>query len=226
MEIVAGVDVRPQNYAGFPVYADIYEFVGEADVVVDFTVACALDRTLAYCVRRGLRLIVATTGHTPQQIAALRAASEHIAVFKSANMSLGVALLADLVRRACHVLGDAYDVEIVERHHNQKVDAPSGTALMRADAAAQALPYDAQYQYNRHALRQERPKNEIGIHSVRGGTIVGEHTVIFAGADEVIELRHSAQSRALFATGAIRAVLFLSAKESGYYDMEDLVASL
>ena len=226
LEIVAGVDVQSQNYAGFPVYADIYEFVGEADVVVDFTVASALDRTLAYCVGRGLRLIVATTGHTPQQMEALRAASEQIAVFKSANMSLGVALLADLVRRACRVLGDAYDVEVIERHHNQKIDAPSGTALMLADAAARELPYTAQYQYNRHAVRQTRPKNEIGIHSVRGGTIVGEHEVIFAGTDEVIELRHSAQSRALFATGAIRAVLFLAGKNKGYYDMEDLVASL
>lgn len=226
MEVVAGVDVQPQDYAGFPVYADIYEFTGEADVVVDFTVAAALDRTLAYCLRRGLRLIVATTGHTPEQMAALRAASEQIAVFKSANMSLGIALLSDLVRRACRVLGDAYDVEVVERHHNQKLDAPSGTALMLADAAAQALPYTPQYQYNRHDVRRQRPKNEIGIHSVRGGTIVGEHEVIFAGTDEVIELRHSAQSRALFATGAIRAVLFLSTKETGYYDMEDLVASL
>lgn len=226
MQIVAGIDVKPQTYADFPVYADIHEFIGAADVVVDFTVAPALDRTLAYCVRRGLSLIVATTGHTPEQMEALRAASEHIAVFKSANMSLGVALLADLVKRACRVLGDGYDVEVVERHHNQKLDAPSGTALMLADAAAQALPYEAEYQYNRHALRQKRPKNEIGIHSVRGGTIVGEHEVIFAGPDEVIELRHSAQSRALFAAGAIRAVVFLAEKESGYYDMGDLVASL
>ena len=226
MRIVAGVDVKPAQYADFPVYADLNEFAGEADAVVDFTIAPALDATLAYCLRRGLKLIVATTGHTETQMEAMREASKTIAVFKSANMSLGVALLADLVRRACAVLGDGYDVEVVEKHHNQKIDAPSGTALMLADAAAQALPYEAEYQYNRHDVRRVRPKNEIGIHSIRGGTIVGEHDVIFAGMDEVITLSHTAQSRALFAAGTVRAVLFLADKETGFYNMDDLVRSM
>ncbi|MBQ3880136.1 MAG: 4-hydroxy-tetrahydrodipicolinate reductase [Oscillospiraceae bacterium] len=226
MRIVAGVDVRPEQYADFPVYADIREFTGEADAVVDFTIAPALDETLAYCVKRGIKLIVATTGHTEAQMEALCEASKTIAVFKSANMSLGVALLADLVRRACRVLGDGYDVEVIEKHHNQKLDAPSGTALMLADAAAEALPYDAEYQYNRHDVRRVRPKNEIGIHSIRGGTIVGEHEVLFAGPDEVISLTHTAQSRALFAAGTVRAVLFLADKETGFYNMDDLVRSL
>ncbi|MBQ1503785.1 MAG: 4-hydroxy-tetrahydrodipicolinate reductase [Oscillospiraceae bacterium] len=226
MRIVAGVDVRPEQYADFPVYADIREYTGEADAVVDFTIAPALDETLAYCVKRGIKLIVATTGHTEAQMEALCVASKTIAVFKSANMSLGVALLADLVRRACRVLGDGYDVEVIEKHHNQKLDAPSGTALMLADAAAEALPYDAEYQYNRHDVRRVRPKNEIGIHSIRGGTIVGEHEVLFAGPDEVISLTHTAQSRALFAAGTVRAVLFLADKETGFYNMDDLVRSL
>lgn len=226
MRIVAGVDVRPEQYADFPVYADIREFTGEADAVVDFTIAPALDETLAYCVKRGIKLIVATTGHTEAQMEALCEASKTIAVFKSANMSLGVALLADLVRRACRVLGDGYDVEVIEKHHNQKLDAPSGTALMLADAAAEALPYEAEYQYNRHDVRRVRPKNEIGIHSIRGGTIVGEHEVLFAGPDEVISLTHTAQSRALFAAGTVRAVLFLADKETGFYNMDDLVRSL
>ena len=226
MRIVAGVDVRPEQYADFPVYADIREYTGEADAVVDFTIAPALDETLAYCVKRGIKLIVATTGHTEAQMEALCEASKTIAVFKSANMSLGVALLADLVRRACRVLGDGYDVEVIEKHHNQKLDAPSGTALMLADAAAEALPYDAEYQYNRHDVRRVRPKNEIGIHSIRGGTIVGEHEVLFAGPDEVISLTHTAQSRALFAAGTVRAVLFLADKETGFYNMDDLVRSL
>ena len=226
MCIIAGIDVKPEQYGSFPVYADLYEFTGDADVVLDFTIASALDRTLEYCVKRSINLIVATTGHSEAQLAALHEASSSIAVLRSANMSLGVALLADLVRRACRVLGDGYDVEVIERHHNQKLDAPSGTALMLADAAAQALPYEPEYQYNRHDVRRVRPKNEIGIHSVRGGTIVGEHGVIFAGHDEVIELRHSAQSRELFAAGALRACLFLAEKEPGFYTMDDIVASL
>lgn len=226
MIVAAGVDVHPDKYADFPVFADLYEFTGEADVVVDFTIASALDHTIEYCLKRKLKLIVATTGHSDEQLEALKAASNDIAVFRSANMSLGVALLTDLVRRACRVLGDGYDVEIVEKHHNQKLDAPSGTALMLADAASQALPYDPEYQYNRHDVRRVRPKNEIGIHSLRGGTIVGEHEVVFAGLDEVIELKHTAQSRSLFAVGALRAVDFISNKAPGYYSMDDLVASL
>ena len=226
VRIVAGVDVRPQKYADFPVYADLFEFTGEADAVVDFTVASALDSTLRYCVKRSLPVIIATTGHSPEQLEKIAEASASIAVLRSANMSLGVALLADLVKRACRVLGDGYDVEIIEKHHNQKLDAPSGTALMLADAASGALPYEPEYQYNRHPLRRTRPKTEIGIHSVRGGTIVGEHEVIFAGHDEVIELKHSAQSRQLFAAGALRAAYFLAGKSAGMYTMEDLVASL
>lgn len=226
LEIVAGVDVVPEKRAAYPVYADLMEYGGEADVLVDFSTATAFDHLLDYCLERRLPLLLATTGHSEEQLARLRAASAKIAVFKTPNLSLGVAVLNDLARRAARILGKGYDVEIVERHHNQKLDAPSGTALGLAEAVREELPYEAELVYDRHERRAKRPQNEIGMHTLRGGTIVGEHEVVFAGMNEVVTLHHSAQSREVFAAGALRAAEFLAGREPGFYDMRDLVASI
>ena len=196
------------------------------DVYVDFSTASALDHILAYCVPRGIPLLLATTGHSEAQFAALREASEKIAVFKSPNMSLGVAVLGDLVRRATRILGADYDIEIIERHHNQKLDAPSGTAMSLAHDVQAELPFAAELVYDRHERREKRPKNEIGMHALRGGTIVGEHEVVFAGTNEVISIQHSAQSREVFAAGALHAAKYLAGRKAGFYDMRDLVASI
>ena len=176
--------------------------------------------------RHPVPLVLATTGYSDEQLAVIDAAAREVPIFRSANMSLGINVLLDLVRRACAVLGEGYDVEIVERHHNRKLDAPSGTALMIADAAAEALPYEANYVYERQSVRRSRDKHEIGISSVRGGGIVGDHEVIFAGRDEVIEIKHSAMSREVFASGAVNAARFLAGcTKPGLYSMADLVAS-
>ena len=222
--IVAGFDVIAGASGSFPVYPDPAEFTGDADVVVDFSSPQALGKLLDFGVSKKAALVLCTTGYAPDQLGQIEEASKHVPVFKSANMSLGINLLADLVRRACSVLGDAYDVEIIERHHRRKVDAPSGTALMLADAAASALPYDPENVYERHSNSKPREALEIGISSVRGGTIVGEHEVVFAGLDEVVELKHTAASREVFATGALRAAKYIAAiKNPGIYDMTDLL---
>ncbi|SHH49212.1 dihydrodipicolinate reductase [Sporobacter termitidis DSM 10068] len=224
IEVVAGFDLSAVKTDSFPVYADPMEFGGQADVAVDFSNPSALEGLLRYCAAKKRPLVLCTTGHSAEQLSAIREVSVKIPVFRSGNMSVGINLTADLVRRACAFLGDGFDVEIVERHHRRKVDAPSGTALMLADAAKSALPYDAGYVFERQSVRQPRGKTEIGISSVRGGTIVGEHEVIFAGLDEVIEIKHTAYSRDVFAVGAVRAAKFLAAvKKPGMYDMSDLL---
>ena len=223
--IVAGIDIVATQTGSFPVYADPAEFTGSADVVVDFSSPAALDGLLAYCASNNTPLILCATGYSPEQIILIEKASAQIPVFRSGNMSLGINVLADLVRRACSVLGNAFDVEIVESHHRRKVDAPSGTALMLADAASSCLPYEPEYVYERQSGNRPRKACEIGISSVRGGTVVGEHTVIFAGLDEVIELRHSAASRSIFAAGAVRAAKYICcAKKPGLYNMSDVLA--
>ena len=223
IEIIAGFDPGAGAKCDFPVYANPMEYTGTADCVIDFSSPAALDDLLRFCTEKKNPVVLATTGYTPEQIEKINAASEQIAIFRSANMSVGINILIDLVRRAASLL-DGYDIEIIERHHNQKVDAPSGTALMLADAAADAVSYDADYTYDRSQRRQKRDSKEIGISAVRGGTIVGEHTVVFAGFNEVIELHHSAQSRDLFAVGAIRAAKYLAnVKAPGMYDMQRLL---
>lgn len=225
IRVVAGFDVMAQKTSDFPVYTDPMEFAGIADCVIDFSNPAALDGLLSYCVKKSVPLVLATTGHSEEQLVQLSRAAEKIPVFKSANMSLGINVLLELVRKAAGVLGGVYDIEIVERHHNRKVDAPSGTALMIADAAASALEFTPEYVYGRHDVRQPRGPNEIGISAIRGGTIVGEHEVIFAGRDEIIEIRHSAMSREIFATGAVRAAIFMAGREKpGMYDMASLVS--
>ena len=227
ISVAAGFDINTNERDGFPVYADPMEFSGGADVIVDFSSPVALEWLLEYGTSKKTPLVLCTTGYTPEQLLSIEKAAEQIPVFMSANMSLGINLLTDLIRRACAVLGGAYDVEIVERHHRRKVDAPSGTALMLADAAAAALPYDPEYVFERESVRQPRGAGEIGISSVRGGTIVGQHEIIFAGADEVIELKHTASSRDIFAAGAVRAAKFIAAADApGLYNMSNVLGSI
>ena len=226
MKIVAGFDAYTEKLADYPVYADPKEFTGECDVIIDFSNPASLDGLLSYCKEHKTPVVICTTGHSKEQLDAMRTASAEIPVFRSGNMSIGINLMMDLLRKCGSVLGDGYDVEITEKHHNQKLDAPSGTALMLADAVNEALPYDAEYVYNRHDRREKRPKHEIGIHSIRGGTIVGEHEVLFAGRDELIEIRHVALSREVFAVGAVDAAAFLGAQtQPGMYDMSDVIAA-
>lgn len=224
LEIAAGFDLLGTGDRDFPVFSSPAEFQGQADAVIDFSSPAALPALLDFCTARRLPVVLATTGYSQEQLAAIDRAAERIPVFRSANMSVGVNVLLALVRQATAALGGDYDIEIVEKHHNKKVDAPSGTALMLADAAASALPCQPDYVYDRHSVRRARAKEEIGICSVRGGGIVGDHDVLFAGENEVITLSHSAMSREVFASGAIRAARFLSGVASpGLYSMTDLV---
>lgn len=222
-EIVAGVDIAPVQ-AEFPVYCGIGEVSTElgADVIIDFSHHSALEGILAYCEASGSAAVICTTGHTEDEKAMMRVASEKMAVFYSRNMSLGINLLLSLVRKAAATL-EGFDIEIIEKHHHNKLDAPSGTALMLAEAAAESVPYDAEFVYERQSVRRKRAPEEIGIHAVRGGSIVGEHDVIFAGMDEVITISHSAASREVFAQGALRAALFMKGKGAGMYNMENVI---
>lgn len=227
LQIVAGFDLNTEKADGFPVYADPMEYSGSADVLIDFSNPASLDRLLPYCISRKLPVVLCTTGYSDEQLQSIHAASEKIPVFKSANMSVGINLLAKLVEQAASVLGENFDLEIVERHHRMKLDAPSGTALMLADAAAKGLPHPSEYVYDRSGVRKLRGKNELGISAVRGGTIVGEHEVIFAGADEVLEFKHTAYSRDVFANGALTAAAFLAnVSAPGLYDMSDALADI
>lgn len=227
VELVGGFDLLGQKDRGFPVFTSHSEFKGKADVLIDFSSPAALPALLEFGVSRQIPLVLSTTGYSPEQLAAIEECAKSLPVFRSANMSLGVNLMIDLIRRAASVLGEYYDVEIVERHHNRKVDAPSGTALMLADALSDALPYTPQYVYDRQSVRKSRDKHEIGISAVRGGGIVGDHEVIFAGRDEVIEIKHSAMSREVFASGAVRAARYLAGiSKPGLYSMTDLVAQI
>lgn len=225
-EIVAGIDDYGENRYDYPLYRSLDECDVEADVIVDFSKVGAIDALLAYVERIGIPLVLCTTGLSEEQLAKVQKVSEKAAVLKSANMSLGINTLMDLLQKAVKVLAAAdFDIEIVEKHHNQKVDAPSGTALALADAMNQAMDEAYEYTYDRSKERKKREKNEIGISAVRGGTIVGEHEVIFAGRDEVIELKHTAYSKAIFGKGAVEAAKFLKGKTSGMYDMKDVISA-
>lgn len=223
--VAAGFDILGTGDHDYRIYSHPHEFTGTVDVVVDFSSPAALPSLLDFGKTRSTALVLATTGYSSEQLAAIDACADTVPIFRSGNMSLGINVLMELVRRAASAL-DGFDVEIVERHHNRKVDAPSGTALMLADAAASGLCYEPEYIYDRQSVRKPRDSREIGISSIRGGTIVGDHEVIFAGRDEVIELRHCAQSREVFASGAVRAAKFLSGvRKPGLYTMADLVAA-
>ncbi len=224
VQVVAGFDLHANSDGAYPVYSNPAEFTGEADAVIDFSSPAALDGLLTFSKNTKTPLVLATTGYSPEQIAKIGAAACEVAIFRSGNMSLGINVLLELVKKAASVLGDSYDIEIVERHHHRKVDAPSGTALMIADAAAGSCGHETQYVYDRSTLRQPRGKQEIGISAVRGGTIVGQHDIIFAGRDEVLEIRHIAHSREIFAQGAVEAAKYIATVTSpGLYDMTQLV---
>jgi dihydrodipicolinate reductase len=224
VKIVAGIDFNNVSNNGYPVFKTPAECNVKADAIIDFSHPAAFDNLVKYAVSKKIPLVMATTGLSQVQIKALEVASRETPIFFSANMSLGVNLIIDLVKRAAKVLEGSFDIEIVEKHHNQKIDAPSGTALAIADSINSALEEKCEYEYDRHSKRKKRSKNEIGIHAVRGGTIVGEHSVIFAGTDEIIEINHSAMSKEIFAVGAVKAAKFLKDKKPGYYSMNDLIS--
>ena len=224
-QTVFGIDAFGENKHSFPVYKSFDEAAEKPDVIIDFSNPAALDGMLSYAVENSVPCVICTTGYSAEQVEQIQKASERIAIFYSGNMSLGINLLIELSKQAAKVLGDTFDIEIVEKHHNLKVDAPSGTALMLADAISATLEQEPQYVYNRQCYRKKREKNEIGIYSVRGGTIVGEHEVIFAGHDEVVTLTHQAQSKEVFAAGAVNAAVFLASQEAGMYNMGNLLSS-
>ncbi|WRS28086.1 4-hydroxy-tetrahydrodipicolinate reductase [Oscillospiraceae bacterium MB08-C2-2] len=221
--IVAGIDLTTDMTGGFPVFARADECTVEADVLVDFSHPAAVDSLLKMAVARKLPVVIATTGLSQQQLAHIDQASQIIPVFHSSNMSLGVNLLAALAKQAAKFLQYDFDIEILEKHHSLKVDAPSGTAVMLAKEVASVLDEPYEFVYDRHNRLEKRPKKEIGLHSIRGGTIVGEHDIIFAGHDEVITISHSATSKEVFATGSINAALFLAGKPAGLYGMSDMI---
>ena len=222
--IVAGVDLSEKANGAFPVYSSLGEVKESAQVVVDFSHPSALSSILDFCRSHpGTAAVLCTTGYSAEQTKEIQEAAKELPLFYSRNMSLGVNLLIELAKKAEAVLGDTFDVEIVDMHHNQKIDAASGTALMIADAINQVRDESMQYVYDRHSQRKKREKREIGLHSVRGGTIVGEHQVIFAGQSEVLTLSHSAQSKELFASGAVNAAVFMEGKTPGLYDMSHLI---
>lgn len=224
LKIAAGFDISDSKNNSYPVFTDIEKCDVKVDVIIDFSNPAAFDSVTGYASSRKIPLVMATTGLTQAQKKCLESTAEQIPVFFSANMSLGVNLVIDLVKKAAKVLESSFDIEIIEKHHNQKLDAPSGTALAIADSINSVLDQKQEYMYDRHSRRKKRSKNEIGIHAVRGGTIVGEHSVIFAGNDEIIEVNHSARSKDIFGTGALKAAQFISRQKPGMYSMTDLIA--
>ena len=224
VQIVAGVDLNTEAKSGYPVFAQITECDREADVIIDFSNPSVLLEMLQYSIKKQIPVVLCTTGLSEDQLKEVQKASEQVAVLRSANMSLGINILFKLIQEAAKILAPAgFDMEIVERHHNQKLDAPSGTALALADSLNAALDSEYFYKYDRSAERAKRNQKEIGISAVRGGTIVGEHEIIFAGKDEVIELKHTAYSKAIFGNGAVQAAKFLAGKKAGIYDMADVI---
>lgn len=222
-KVIGGIDLFTEQYADFPIVELPAMLPVKPDVIIDFSNPASLNALLEYCLSTGTPIVVAATGYSDEQIAAIKEASGQIPVFFTFNMSLGINLLVQLAKKAAAVLGDQFDIEIVEKHHNQKIDAPSGTAIMLANAINETLDFSKHFVYDRHSRRQKREKSEVGIHAIRGGTIVGEHDIIFAGHDEVITLSHSAASKSVFAEGSINAAVFLKDQKPGLYDMAQLV---
>ena len=224
IEIVAGVDAFGESNYSFPVFKSMEECDVLADAVIDFSNASAVDGLLAACEKKNLPVVLCTTGLSEEQLDNVKRTSEKIAILKSANMSVGVNMLMKVLSEISPVLAAAgFDIDIVEKHHNQKLDAPSGTAIALADSINASLPEKYDYVFDRSTRREKRPKNEIGISAVRGGTIVGDHDVIFAGMDEVVTISHRAYSRSVFAKGAVEAAKFLAGKSAGMYDMSDVI---
>ncbi|MBQ2093132.1 MAG: 4-hydroxy-tetrahydrodipicolinate reductase [Ruminococcus sp.] len=224
-EVLFGVDAFGSNKYDFEVYKSFDEADKTPDVIIDFSNPAALDGMLSFALENKVPCVICTTGYSTEQVEKIKEASKSIPVFYSGNMSLGINLLIELSKQAAKVLGSTFDIEIVEKHHNLNLDAPSGTALMIADGISETLEQEPMYVYDRHSYRKKRAKNEIGIHSIRGGSIVGEHEVIFAGHDEVVTLTHQAQSKEVFAAGAVNAAVFLASQQPGMYDMGKLLSS-
>lgn len=222
-KVIGGIDINTQQYADFPIYSAVNELPEKPDAIIDYSHPSCLTPLLEYCMTTGTPVVLATTGYSDEQIAEIKKTAAQIPVFFSWNMSLGINLLVQLAKKATAILGDQFDIEIIEKHHNQKIDAPSGTALMIANAINETRNDDMKYTYDRHSQRKKREPNEIGIHAVRGGTIVGEHEIIFAGRDEIITLSHSARSKEIFAVGAVNAAVYMNGKGAGLYDMKELI---
>ena len=223
-EIVAGIDLTDSGIQAYPVFTKIEDCDVEADVMIDFSSYKAVDSLLQYCVEKKLPVVICTTGLSEDQVLKIEAVSKEVAVLRSANMSLGINMLLRLVQDAARVLATAgFDMEIIEKHHKLKVDAPSGTAFALADSLNEAMDNQYHYVYDRSQVREKRGDKEIGLSAVRGGTIVGEHEILFAGPDEVIEFKHTAYSKAVFGKGAVEAAKFLSGKPAGRYDMSHVI---
>ncbi|MEI2988074.1 MAG: 4-hydroxy-tetrahydrodipicolinate reductase [Oscillospiraceae bacterium] len=222
-KVIGGIDINTHQYADFPIYSAVNELPEKPDAIIDYSHPSCLTPLLEYCMTTGTPIVLATTGYSDEQISEIKKASAQIPVFFSWNMSLGINLLVQLAKKATAILGDQFDIEIIEKHHNQKIDAPSGTALMIANAINETRNDDMKYTYDRHSQRKKREPNEIGIHAVRGGTIVGVHEVLFAGNDETITISHSAASKTVFAEGSINAAIFVKSQKPGLYDMGSIV---
>ena len=223
-EMAAGIDVADNGRNKYPVFTNLEDCTVEADVIIDFSTAKAVDHLLDYCVEHQVPVVLCTTGLSEEQLEKVKEASGKVAVLKSANMSLGINTLLKLIQEAAKIFAaSGYDMEIVERHHRLKVDAPSGTALALADSLNEAMNHEYHYVFDRSQVRQKREDKEIGISAVRGGTIVGDHEVIFAGPDEVIEFKHTAYSKTVFGKGAVEAAKFLAGKPAGMYDMSNVI---
>lgn len=223
--VSAGIDINTDKYADFEIYKSAKELPEKPDVIIDYSHPSCLDSLLEYCLTTGTPVVLATTGYSDEQITQIKKAAEQIPVFFSWNMSLGINLLVQLAKKATAILGNQFDIEIIEKHHNQKIDAPSGTALMIANAINETRNNEMKYVYDRHSRRQKREPEEIGIHAVRGGTIVGVHEVMFCGNDETITISHSASSKAVFAEGSVNAAVFIKSQPAGVYDMGNIVES-
>ena len=225
IEIVAGVDAFGESTYSFPVFKALSECNVDADVIVDFSNASAVDGLLDHCAAKGIPVVLCSTGLSEEQLSKVKVTSDKVAILKSANMSVGINALLKVLKEVSPMFAAAgFDIEIVEKHHNQKLDAPSGTAIALADSINESLSGEYDYVYDRSTRREKRPVKEIGISAVRGGTIVGDHDVIFAGQDEVVTLSHRAYSRAIFGKGAIEAAKFLAGRGPGMYDMSDVLA--
>lgn len=223
IKIAAGFDLNTESTGNFKVYNDLSLITEDIDCIIDFSHPSVFDDMLSFAEKNKLPYIICTTGLSDGQKQAFVAASKNSPIFFSANMSVGVNLITELAKRASKILEESFDIEIIEKHHNLKIDAPSGTALAIADAIGDTVSYNPKYTYDRHSVRKKREKEEIGLHAIRGGNIVGEHSVIFAGLDEVIEIKHSATSKEVFAQGAIRASRFMYQKGAGLYNMTDVL---
>ena len=222
-EVCCGLDICAGDFP-FPVYDSPEKMQEKPDVIIDYSHPSSLTGLLNYAKSTGTPVVLATTGYSEEQFAEIRQAAESVALFSSFNMSIGIQLLIALSKKAAAVLGNQFDVEIIEKHHNQKIDAPSGTAIMLANALCEEYEPKKHLVYDRHSVRKKRDISEIGMHSIRGGTIVGEHEILFAGHDECISLKHTASSKRVFAEGSVNAAMFLIGKEPKLYDMTDLLA--